>query len=256
MRVMSWTSSAAVLARWPAPLSPTRDEIYSNDATSGIYPVVQRPQAPNEQGSAPRFGADKEQQRGASEPTQDSTSKERPATSDALNDVYRECAPAIYRMMLRLGIPERYAEDATNDVFVTALPRWNEFRGDSTRRTWLFGFAVKVAANQRRKLSRAGEESALAATHDFEATPDQDHDPFEQASNRQALEQLESLLDTLSLEERALWLLVHYEELSVSDAAAAIGMSAPKAYVLVKWVHAKLVKAWKRNNPPDAWRTR
>lgn len=254
MIVMLWTSSAAAHTEWPASLRPTRDEIYSNEATSGIYLVVQRPEAPNDQVSVPSFGADPRQQRGASKSNQPSTTSEQ-GTTDALSEVYRECAPAIYRMMLRLGIPERYAEDATNDVFVTALPRWNEFRGESTRRTWLFGFAVKVAANQRRKLSRAGEENALAVTHDFEATPDQDHDPFEQASNRQALEQLESLLDTLALEERALWLLVHYEELSVSDAAAALGMAAPKAYVLVKWVHAKLVKAWKRNNPPDARRT-
>lgn len=172
----------------------------------------------------------------------------------SLTDVYRELAPAIHRMMLRLGIPERYAEDATNDVFVTALPRWNEFRGDSSRRTWLFGFAVKIAANQRRKLGRAGEETALGG-QDLDTSPSLVADPFEQASAHQAIEQLSTLLDTLSLEERALWLLVYYEDVSVTDAAQVLGLSAPKAYVMAKWVHAKLVKAWKRNNPPEAWRT-
>lgn len=174
----------------------------------------------------------------------------------AITEVYRECAPAIHRMMLRLGIPERYAEDATNDVFVTALPRWNEFRGDSTRRTWLFGFALKIAANQRRKLGRAGEEKALTADSELETTVSTSADPFEQASTRQALEQLSSLLDTLTLEERALWLLVYYEDVSVADAAQIVGMATPKAYVMAKWVHAKLIKAWKRSNPPEVRRSR
>lgn len=217
----------------------------SEVTASGVYFALQQgptmPLDPSNEGAttADRRGQDEGQGSGA-EPS--------------LTDVYRECAPAIHRMMLRLGIPERYAEDATNDVFVTALPRWNEFRGDSSRRTWLFGFAVKIAANQRRKLGRAGEETALIG-HDPDTSPSTSADPFEQASSHQAIEQLSSLLDTLSLEERALWLLVYYEDVSVTDAAQALGLSAPKAYVLAKWVHAKLVKAWKRNNPPEAWRT-
>jgi RNA polymerase sigma-70 factor (ECF subfamily) len=257
-----------MVPRWGgAPLRPL-DETYSRGVTSGIYPIVHNsdtPPAVDERTAGAKSSraqsAQPGDQRGSQTPGHDEKQghdpgKPRGETSDApLNVVYRECAPAIHRMMLRLGIPERYAEDATNDVFVTALPRWNEFRGDSSRRTWLFGFAIKVAANQRRKLGRAGEESALAVAHDFDASPSGTVDPFEHASARQAMQQLESLLDTLTLEERALWLLVYYEDVSVHDAAEIVGMSAPKAYVLAKWVHAKLVKAWKRNNPPDAWRT-
>lgn len=266
--VMFLTSEAPIVSPWAAPRRAIDDETYSEAATSGIYPIVHNSDIMPSSGRERATGADAPASPRATSPRAQGDDQDHahdnggepglPPSNSAdvpLNVVYRECAPAIHRMMLRLGIPERYAEDATNDVFVTALPRWNEFRGDSSRRTWLFGFALKVAANQRRKLGRAGEESALAVAHDFDTSPSGTADPFEQASARQTIQHLESLLDTLSLEERALWLLVYYEDVSVHDAAGILGMSAPKAYVLAKWVHAKLVKAWKRSNPPDAWRT-
>lgn len=293
-RWMFIAHEAATAHAWVPPRHHRSDDAYADVSASGIYPAPQsrvsvgaedlvkenavrtspvgeRPADTSGGGGAPRSGSDPasqtisatrdvagyplpQNQRGQEPPA-----GEPPRGNDvepAITEVYRECAPAIHRMMLRLGIPERYAEDATNDVFVTALPRWNEFRGDSSRRTWLFGFALKVAANQRRKLGRAGEEKALAADHDLETSVSPSADPFEEASARQSIELLSSLLDTLTLEERALWLLVYYEDVSVADAAQVIGMSAPKAYVLAKWVHAKLIKAWKRSNPPEAWRPR
>lgn len=255
---MSLASPCPLVPEWSPPRRPGHSGTYPDDATSGIYPIVHDRNASLDAATrapTPSAGAENTTPRGEHPGASPGSEPSQRETLDApLSEVYRECAPAIHRMMLRLGIPERYAEDATNDVFVTALPRWDEFRGDSTRRTWLFGFALKVAANQRRKLGRAADDTALATAYDFDASPSPDIDPFEQASTRQALQQLQTLLDTLSLEERALWLLVHYEDVSVSDAAEIVGISAPKAYVLVKWVHAKLVKAWKRNNPPEAWR--
>lgn len=279
---MSLASPCSLVPEWAPPRRPGHAGAYTEDATSGIYSVVPDRNAPLDAAEPPSAldeGSRATPRPGNALPENallgdkrlgnmppgklphgemvgppDDEPPQGGALDAPLSEVYRECAPAIHRMMLRLGIPERYAEDATNDVFVTALPRWDEFRGDSTRRTWLFGFALKVAANQRRKLGRAADDTALSTGHDFDASPSPDTDPFEQTSTRQALEQLQTLLDTLSLEERALWLLVHYEDVSVSDAAEIVGISAPKAYVLVKWVHAKLVKAWKRSNPPDAWR--
>lgn len=243
-----FTACEAALPPWSPPLRGFRGEIPARP--SGVFHIAlnkqsgMTPTPPSEVAElARRDSVD------GGQPSADGRAE------PSLSEVYRECAPAIHRMMLRLGIPERYAEDATNDVFVTALPRWDEFRGDSTRRTWLFGFALKIAANQRRKLGRAGEETALSATYDLETSPSPNADPFEQTSARQTVEQLQALLDTLSMEERGLWVLVYYEDVSVTDAAEILGISAPKAYVQAKWVHAKLVKAWKRQNPPDAWRT-
>lgn len=271
---MYFALEAATGPAWGPPLLPRSDEGYADVAASGIYPALQSQPNVASEGSSNNtvatvgvsgLGPGPQPASGGADivtphrPTGLGVggNSEPPTTTEpAITDVYRECAPAIHRMMLRLGIPERYAEDATNDVFVTALPRWNEFRGDSSRRTWLFGFALKVAANQRRKLGRAGEEKALVGDHDLETAASTSADPFEQASTRQAIDQLSSLLDTLSLEERALWLLVYYEDVSVADAAQVIGMATPKAYVLAKWVHAKLIKAWKRSNPPEAWRSR
>ena len=60
--------------------------------------------------------------------------------------LYDEHSRAIFYLALRyLGDPQK-AEDATHDVFLKAFRKQDQFRGESSVRTWLrasgFGFTV------------------------------------------------------------------------------------------------------------------
>jgi RNA polymerase sigma-70 factor (ECF subfamily) len=84
--------------------------------------------------------------------------------------LYREHTPYLYRLALRLvGGRAAEAEDAVQDTWLRATARLAEFRGESSLRTWLAGFAINCCRERRRK--RDPDDGAR------EAEPSREH-PF------------------------------------------------------------------------------
>jgi RNA polymerase sigma factor (sigma-70 family) len=72
--------------------------------------------------------------------------------------LYRRHTPYLFRLALRLlGGRRGEAEDAVQETWLRAAARLREFRGESTLRTWLAGFAINCC----RELLR-GEPGASA----------------------------------------------------------------------------------------------
>ena len=76
--------------------------------------------------------------------------------------LYREHTPYLYRLALRLvGGRTAEAEDAVQDTWLRATARLAEFRGQSSLRTWLAGFAINCCRERWRRrepdAARAGE---------------------------------------------------------------------------------------------------
>lgn len=68
---------------------------------------------------------------------------------EALSAVVHQYYPDVLRLCGRLV--GGAAEDAAQDTFLQAARRMRSFRGDSSIRTWLFGIAINVCRNRRRK---------------------------------------------------------------------------------------------------------
>jgi RNA polymerase sigma-70 factor, ECF subfamily len=132
--------------------------------------------------------------------------------------LYAENAQFVWRTLARLGVPESALADATQEVFLVAYRRLGDFEGRSSVRTWLFGIAMRVASHSGRQARRRPTEplsETLPAEH-----PEA---PFEQAARSEAVKALYTLLDTLSPAQRAVFVLVELEQMSVPEAAEAIG---------------------------------
>ena len=73
----------------------------------------------------------------------------------------------IWRLLRRIGIGFAEAEDATQQVFLVVARKWNEVPESKTRR-FLYGTALRIAANARRAFKRRREapddEAINAAT--------------------------------------------------------------------------------------------
>src|SRR5437868_6132020 len=77
-------------------------------------------------------------------------------------DLYTEHSKAIYYLALRfLGDPQK-AEDATHDVFVKAFRKMEQFRGDSSVRTWLY----RITINHCRNLQQTWHERHMMSNAD------------------------------------------------------------------------------------------
>src|SRR5262252_2219869 len=87
--------------------------------------------------------------------------------------IYAEHSRAIYYLALRMLSDPQKAEDATHDVFLKAFRKLDQFRGESSWRTWLYRIAINHCRNlqqtwnERHMFSNADEvvfETAVAKT--------------------------------------------------------------------------------------------
>lgn len=131
----------------------------------------------------------------------------RAAVEDHYDAVYRFCAA-------RVG--KDHAEDATQETFLIAQRRKDDFRGDSSVRTWLFG----IAFNQCRALARKLHLSAPPIRLNDAVEPAGDC-PENPLIDRHVLE---VALDRLSPEHREVVLLHEGDGLTYEEAAGVLGI--------------------------------
>ena len=129
---------------------------------------------------------------------------------------------------VRLRLPDRAsAEDVTSEVFLTALAKLAEFRGEGSFGAWL----LRIAQNAARATRRARPPSTL----DCEALelPDAAPGPEEQALSHERTDELRRLLASLKEDQQDLIALRYGAGLPYEEIAAVLGMSSGAARVAV-----------------------
>ena len=164
----------------------------------------------------------------------------KPLTFD---EAYATSARSVWRARARLGVPEEHLADATQDVFLVVLRQLDRFEGRSSLNTWLFGIALRVASDYRRRLRKVAKTEPLPETLQDE----RGDDPFECAVRSEAVATLYRLLDELSEEQRAVFVFVELEELSVREAAEAVGANLHTVVSRLKTARQKFESALLRH---------
>ncbi len=141
-----------------------------------------------------------------------------------LGRLYREHADFVWRIVLRLGIPESMAEDVAHEVFMVVGRRLPDYDERTPFRAWLYGIARGVAANQRRSTQRS--ERRLRAV----PAPTDPPSPEDRLQRSQAAALVEHFLDTLRPQEREVFVLIDIEGLSGPEAAKALGRNLNSVY--------------------------
>jgi RNA polymerase sigma-70 factor (ECF subfamily) len=131
----------------------------------------------------------------------------------------------VYNTTLRiLGNPAD-AEDATQDVFVRALTRLDQYRPGEPFGAWLFGIArnrsIDLLRRRRPEVDLDAAPGAARASGSVEAL----------ALGRLERERLRLALDRLSPRDRALLVLRYWEDQPVEAIAEALGMTEGAAKV-------------------------
>lgn len=139
--------------------------------------------------------------------------------SDELTALYREHSREIYYLTLRLLGDSQRAEDATHDVFLKAFRKWNDFRGDSSCRAWLYRIAINHCSNMRQSWHNRHVFPAQDEVVENNAPPVTDS-PLRVLEIKELSNRIQKTLDSLSEEYRLLLLLVADQELSYEEIAA------------------------------------
>jgi RNA polymerase sigma-70 factor, ECF subfamily len=142
-------------------------------------------------------------------------------------EVYEEHFRFVWRSLRRLGVPESDVADSVQDVFLVVHRRLDEFEGRSKVTTWLYGICYRVARDRRRLAHvrrHVDDEAAVAERVDDRA------DVAAEAERRQGMALLESILDEMPIEQRAVFTLFELETMSGEAIAEALEIPLGTVY--------------------------
>ena len=158
---------------------------------------------------------------------------------DLFDAFYSEHLEGVQRFVARrVSDPER-AADLTADIFVAAIGSAHRYQPRGTPKSWLYGIARVVVAEDRRRSARdrkRGERLRGSALLDDEETARTEARIDAAARSRRLYEAMDRLGD----DERAVLELVALDELTVTEAAAAAGVTPVTARVRLHRARRKL----------------
>jgi len=147
-------------------------------------------------------------------------------TMPSFETIYEEHFDFIWRSLRRLGVAASSLDDAVQDVFIVVHRRLAEFEGRSSMKTWLFGIALRIAQEHRRRFRR--KEGGLEPLE--EAVVDNAPSPLEEAEKSEAVRALDRLLAALDDDKRAVFILAELEQMTAPEIAESLGINANTVY--------------------------
>jgi RNA polymerase sigma factor (sigma-70 family) len=158
------------------------------------------------------------------------------ADPDALEAFYREHFDAVLRFVARRVSSPELAADLTADVFVAAIESAERYRADrGAPAAWLYGIARHVVSAEYRRARRERDAPAIAGSGLLD---EQDvADIVARIDAEAGARELYRAMESLSERERAVLELVAVDQLSVTEAASALGI--PKVTARVRLHRAR-----------------
>jgi RNA polymerase sigma factor (sigma-70 family) len=155
--------------------------------------------------------------------------------------LYETYEPVVERWVRRLAGPSAEVEDLIHDVFVVALRRRGEFRGEAKVTTWLFRITQFVVRKRRFRQRLRGFLDVLHRA-ETEAVAPPSPTPLELVEQRQQCARLYAALDRLPDKYRTAIILCDIEGASAEEAGQLLGLSANAVWVRVHRARGMLLE--------------
>jgi RNA polymerase sigma-70 factor (ECF subfamily) len=159
-----------------------------------------------------------------------------------LTALYEGHVDFVWRTLRRYGVPDCSLEDAVQDVFVVAYDKLGRFEGRSSLKTWIFGIARRIARDHR----RGGRASSLASDH-LEALVDTAGSGAASFEQLELARMLEHALSGIDPDKREAFILVDIEELTIAEAARALGANPNTVYSRLRAARAEIERVVARS---------
>ena len=164
-----------------------------------------------------------------------------PDARPAFREMFEENFDYVWNTLRHLGARTADLEDLAQEVFVRVHERFAEYDASRPVRPWLFAFAFRLVAGQRRlarnRLERIGLGSEPVAT----ALP---------ADQQMALGEDRALalaaLDSIDVERRAVFVLHELDEVPIPEVAEALGIPVNTAYSRLRVARVEFAAAASR----------
>lgn len=161
--------------------------------------------------------------------------------------VYDECVDFVWRSLKSLGVRDLALDDAVQDVFLVVHRRLAEFEHRSAIQSWVFGIALRVARDVRRREARKGGLAPL----DFEVV-DHSPGPHEDAANAETLREVAMVLQALDENKRAVFILAEIEQWTAQEIAQTLGANVNTVYARIRAARREFDAAFHRRKDEPA----
>lgn len=151
-----------------------------------------------------------------------------PHALPTLDDLFRDHAGFVFRILRRYGVPDAVLDDKVQDVFLVAHRRFSSYDPQTSARSWLLGIARRVASHERRGRKRA--ERRL----DRVPRPVGTDTPEHTLADREAAELVRQFLEKLDEKKRMIFVLSDLEGLSAPEIASALEMNVNTVYSCIR----------------------
>ncbi len=155
--------------------------------------------------------------------------------------LYETYEPMVERWVRRLAGPSADVEDLVHDVFVVALRRSGDFRGEAKVSTWLFRITQLVIRKRRFRRRLRQFLDVLHRSHE-EAVAPPSPTPLEVLEDRQRVARLYAALDRLPDKYRTVVIMCDIEGSGAEEVGQLIGLTANAVWVRVHRARAMLLE--------------
>ncbi len=152
---------------------------------------------------------------------------------ETFDEIYQSYFDAVYRYVLSLSGDPQIAEEITQEAFFKALRSLDQFRGDSSVKSWLCAIAKNIFLSERRKRKPQPMDEASAL-------PDPGMGPEESLVRRDESMRIHRLLHRLDEPYREVFTLRTLGQLSFRDIGELFGKSENWACVVYHRARARI----------------
>lgn len=156
----------------------------------------------------------------------------------SFRSIYEAEFDYVWQTLRRLGVRPSDVEDVAHDVFVTVHRKLDDYDAFRPLRPWLFGIAFRVASDYRRT-SRFKREV-------FDSEPErQDTAPIAdmQFEAKEAHRLVMAALETINLDQRAVFILHELDGQTIPEVASALGEPLNTIYSRLRLARKAFVTA-------------
>jgi RNA polymerase sigma-70 factor, ECF subfamily len=148
----------------------------------------------------------------------------RPPSRPTLEQVYRDHADFVWRVLRNFGVDGASRDDAFHEVFLVVHRRLADYDGRASLPSWLFGITRNVVLHHRRSYARHLRRLTVAPEPSGEPEPD------EVIAQLEARALVDRFLATLGEEHRLVFMLAELEGLRVPEIAEQLGVNLNTLY--------------------------
>ncbi len=152
---------------------------------------------------------------------------------DDIDYLVRTYRTRLLRFILASAGDQDLAESVVQDCFLKAYNARESFRGECSVQTWLTGIALNLLRDKQRtkrfQFWRRSEKTSIDVSEMASVLPDRQSSPETRMIARERAAEIATFLESLSPNQRAVFVMRFQEEMELPEIAAAMGMSLATA---------------------------